>query len=87
MYKQGKPGNILYSAVVGGESFYNGHNILTPPPPPPPPPSPTTKFNVLKAWKKYDINKPLKCTNRASEVTSCILRLGGGGHFIMAIIF
>ena len=35
------------------------------------------------------MNKPLKCTNRASEVTSCILQLGGGGggHFIMAIIF
>ena len=33
MYKQGKPGNILYSAVGGGGgSFYNGHNILTPPP-------------------------------------------------------
>ena len=25
------------------------------------------------------MNKPLKCTNRASEVTSCILQLGGGG--------
>ena len=33
MYKQGKPGNILYSAVGVGGSFYNGHNILTPPPP------------------------------------------------------
>ena len=31
MYKQGKPGNILYSAVGGGESFYKSHNILTPP--------------------------------------------------------
>ena len=37
------------------------------------------------------MNKPLKCTNSASEVTSCIMQLGGGGggggHFIMAIIF
>ena len=33
MYKQGKPGNILYSAVGGGGLFYNGHNILTPPAP------------------------------------------------------
>ena len=33
MYKQGKRGNILYSAVGGGGSFYNGHNILTPLPP------------------------------------------------------
>ena len=31
MYKQGKPGNILYSAVGGGGSFYNAPNILTPP--------------------------------------------------------
>ena len=37
------------------------------------------------------MNKQLKCTNRASEVTSCILQLGGvggggwGGHIIKVI--
>ena len=41
MYKQGKRGNILYSAVGGGGSFYNGYNILTPPPLP----YPTTTNN------------------------------------------
>ena len=48
MYKQGKRGNILYSAVGGG-SFYNGHNILTPPPPQTTTTSSFTdqKFNVV----------------------------------------
>ena len=31
MYKQGKRGNVFYSAVGGGV-IYNGHNILTPRP-------------------------------------------------------
>ena len=44
MYKQGKRGNILYSAVGGG-SFYNGYNILTPPPLPCP--IPPFKYQAL----------------------------------------